>query len=386
MTESENGEGLDLLRLVLTLALQKRLILGLVAVSALLSIIIAFLLPPRYKAQARVVTPSQNRSGVLTAVAELGALAGLGLGDAAGKADLCAGVLKSRSVADVLVARYNLRHVYKVGTEEDARKVLSDRTDIGVDKSGIITIAVSDRDPVRAADMANTYVSELNRNMLRIQTGDAAQNREYFENEAEKARVALIDAENKLREVQEKTGLIDIGAQAQQALGSESTLRARLALEEAQASTMASYMTPNNSALQLARERVVALRNQLRSVRKGGIDDMVGVGQLPEKGLQFVEALREVKYREALYQITLKQMEAARLDELRTTDAVQVVDTATPPQKRASPKRLLIIVLGCLSGLLIGILVALCRAALQRCFEQSDRGLVLEQIRLAVRR
>ena len=73
-----------------------------------------------------------------------------------------------------------------------------------------------------------------------------------------------------------------------------------------------------------------ALREQLARVEKQ--DDGRG-------NSDYVDKYREFKYQEALFEIFVKQYELARVDESREGALIQVVDTATPPERRAGPKR-----------------------------------------------
>jgi tyrosine-protein kinase Etk/Wzc len=179
------------------------------------------------------VPPAQKRAGALAALGELGALAGLSGSESQQQAELCVGVLNSRVVADTIIERYHLKQTYRAGTDEDTRTRLADLTDVGVAKSGILSIAVTDTDPQRAAAIANSYVSELNRNMVRIQSGDAAEHRSFFEKQSVEARKSLAASETALRAVEESTGVVEIGAQAQQTLIEETNLRAQIASREA---------------------------------------------------------------------------------------------------------------------------------------------------------
>ena len=64
-------------------------------------------------------------------------------------------ILHSRTVEDRLIQRFELKKVYSVRLDEDARKKLADNTTVSEDrKSGIISITVADHDPRRAAGLA----------------------------------------------------------------------------------------------------------------------------------------------------------------------------------------------------------------------------------------
>jgi uncharacterized protein involved in exopolysaccharide biosynthesis len=62
----------------------------------------------------------------------------------------------------------------------------------------------------------------------------------------------------------------------------------------------------------------------------------------PQGGPDYVSKYREFKYQETLFDLFAKQYELARVDESREGALVQVVDAATPPEKRSKPKRAIV--------------------------------------------
>jgi uncharacterized protein involved in exopolysaccharide biosynthesis len=347
----------------------------------MLSIGMALLLPARYTAQARVVHPSsQKNPESMAALGQLTSLAGLPGDPSQNQAELCAGILNSRSVADAIIDLFQLRQAWRERSQDEARTTLANRTNIGIAKSGIVSIEVVDTDPRRAAAMANAYVRELNDGMVRIRSADAAEHRAFFEKQSQEARAALAEAESALRLVEESTGVVEIGAQAQQTLIEQTNLQAKLTSREAEASSMATFMTKDNVQIQAVQREITTLRDQLHRLNATGLEESPGFGQLPQKGLAYLQAQREIKYREALYEFTLKQLENARLDEASSTDAVQIIDAAVVPDRRSSPKRGLIVLLGTFTGLLIGVLVVFVSESFRRCTLDLSRRALLQSI------
>ncbi|GAB6183577.1 hypothetical protein JCM13991_13180 [Thermodesulfovibrio hydrogeniphilus] len=92
------------------------------------------------------------------------------------------GMLKSRTVADRIIDKFNLMKVYDTKYREDARKILLKNLKATADtKSGIITIGVEDKDPVRSSQMANAFVEELKNLVRGLATTEASQRRLFFE-------------------------------------------------------------------------------------------------------------------------------------------------------------------------------------------------------------
>jgi len=86
---------------------------------------------------------------------------------------------------------------------------------------------------------------------------------------------------------------------------------------------------------------------------------------VPEAGLEYARRLRDVKYRETLYELLAKQYEVARIDEAKESPVIQIIDNAIPPDRKSSPKRAIHIIVGLLIGGISGIIAALSLNAIQ---------------------
>jgi len=106
------------------------------------------------------------------------------------------GILESRVVADAVIDKFSLMEVYDVDKRFIARKILEKNTTIKSSKEGIVKITVKDRDPNRAAAIANTYVEELDRQNKRLSSAQATNKREFIENRLNEINEDLRDIEN----------------------------------------------------------------------------------------------------------------------------------------------------------------------------------------------
>jgi uncharacterized protein involved in exopolysaccharide biosynthesis len=155
---------------------------------------------PRYTAVTSVVPPLemlQGRTGLGLGLLSGGEAALLrNLMDTSNVTDTYVGILQSRAVADAVVERFDLTHVYDVGgSRSRARERLERHTDISVSEEEIIQIRVVDYDRQRAAGLANAYVEELDRQNKRLSAGQAASKRAFLE--------------TRLKEVEDKLSQID---------------------------------------------------------------------------------------------------------------------------------------------------------------------------------
>lgn len=359
-------DDVDFSQLLKALWYGRRTVVLSTAVCGATALVIAMLLPPVFTARTAVMPPQQQSSGLAAALGSLGAIAGVGGGGALKNPnDLYIGILKSQRVADSLVKRFDLKARFEVKTLVEARLFLDGMANIQSAKSGLIEIAIEDKDPVFAARLANAYVEELKQVNQSLAVTDAAKRRLFFERQLKDVRSDLAVAETRLEQLQKNTGLILPEGQVTGAIKATADLEAKIAAKEVQLATMRSFATNSNPDWIRAQEELSALRGQLQQLSNGNRDDaplLSGVAQLPEKGLAYVRALREVKYQEALLEVMAKQYELARIDESRDSSLIQVLDVASVPDKKSGPKRALIVVAGMLLGVMMGMAYVLISA------------------------
>jgi tyrosine-protein kinase Etk/Wzc len=291
----------------------------------------------------------------------LSLLAGFGLRN---PADLYVGILESRTIADALVNRFHLKEVYGDKYYQKARKHLARRTRIKTGKDTLIHVEVSDRDPKRAAQLANAYVEELSLRNATVALTDASQRRLFFEGQVAKEKGLLASAEIDLRNTQQVTGLVVPTGQAEALIRSAAQLHAEILSREAQLAGMRTFVSDDNPRYQMVNREIGALRSELATLERGEHVDgtpNLPVGRLPQAGLEYLRRYREVKYHESLYEALAKEYEAARLDEAKAAPMVQVVDSAVLPERRSWPPRTLIILMGAVLGALlssVGVLLS----------------------------
>ena len=225
---------------------------------------------------------------------------------------------------------------------------MQEATDIQNGKEGFITVAVEDKNRKRAADLANAYVEELRNLTSTLAITEASQRRLFFEQQLNKAKDDLANAEVALKETQQKTGLIQMDSQAKAIIESVAAIRAQIAAKEVEVQAMQFSATEQNPDLLLLRQQLAGLRAQAAKLENqqnsGGGDIQVPTGAVPEAGLQYIRSLRDVKYYETIFELLAKQLEASKLDEARQGAVIQVVDPAVEPDRKTSPKRGLIVV------------------------------------------
>jgi uncharacterized protein involved in exopolysaccharide biosynthesis len=378
-TSVMEDEEVSLLGLLIILAKRKRIVLGVPLVAGIASAVISLLLPSYYTGTTRMLPPQQSGSAASALLSQLGGVLGSigGLGGGAGgfgvrnPNDLYVGMLKSRTVADRLISRFKLGEVYDEDRPSEIRQRLQKESKITAGRDGIITIEVDDRDPKRAADLANAYVDELGKLTKVLAVTEASQRRLFFEQQLALARDNLTAAEIAARKGLQRGGLAQVDAQGRSMIEVTARLRAQISAKEVQLNAMRTFAAEANPELQRVQQELDALRRELARVEGTSSDSLSGRGDAGGgSGLDNLGRLRNVKYYEFLYELLAKQYELARIDEAKDPAIVQVMDPAIEPDRRSRPKRGLIVLVSTLAALFLSIIWAF----MQESFERTRTG------------
>src|SRR5450759_1295790 len=282
---------INLLDLMIVLAKHKKIILVLTFAAALVAIGISMLMPNIYTGTSEIFPPQSSQSSSVNAImlAQLGGLsssagAALGLKDPNA---LYIAMLKSRNIMEKIVRHFDLQTVYEEKTMTDALKALEKESTISSGKDGVIVVEVEDKDPQRAAALANTYIDELNKLMQTFALTEASQRRLFFETQMKPEKDKLTDA-------------------------------------------------------------------------------MILLDKTPNTSLQYMDALRNFKYHESIYDVLIRQFASAQLDEAKDSPLIQILDKAFVPEKKSKPKRSLIVILATLVAFFMAIIWVFIKEALTR--------------------
>jgi capsule polysaccharide export protein KpsE/RkpR len=348
----------------LELVWEKRSVLYRVALRALvISTLIAFLIPKRFESTVSLMPPKDSMSDsslMLAAVAGkaapgLGAMAGSVLG-AKSTGALFVELMRSRTVLDQIVDKLNLQKVYRTRYKQDARKQLNARTDVSEDrKSGVISLVVTDGDPQRAHDIAQSYVEALDRLVSQVSTSSARRERMFIEQRLISVKTDLEDSEKQFSVFASQNTALDIKEQTRAMVESAAVLQGEVMAAQSELQSLEQIYTPNNVRVRALRARTDELKRQL--VQLGGSDSSLvpdansstselypSIRKLPLLGVQWADLYRRMKVQETVFDLLTQQYEMARIQEAKEIPTVNVIDPANVPEKKSYPPRLLIIV------------------------------------------
>ena len=374
--DGTEGE-ISLLDLALVVAENLRLlILGPLAVG-ITALGISFAIEPTFTAKVVMMPPQQQQSAAASALQSLGALGGLaGAAGIKSPADQYVALMQTTTVEDRLIERFKLMEVYKADFKADARKVLEQNTRIGAGKKdGLLTIEFDDKSPQRAAEVANAYVEELRRLTSALAITEAQQRRAFFEKQLAQTKDKLAIAQRALQAAGISEGAIR--AEPKAAAEAYARLQAEVTASEVRLQTMRGYLAETAPEFQQAQNQLTALRGQLARREAVNITGAQG---------DYVDRFREFKYQETLFDLFARQYEVARIDESREGAVIQVVDAATPPERKSKPKRAMMAVVATLAAGFALLLWVFVRHALRNARQDAHSAQKLGLLTSALRR
>jgi uncharacterized protein involved in exopolysaccharide biosynthesis len=350
---------MDLLSLVTAVAQHRRMILRNVALAFLVFMVAAFLWPRSYVAKTSILPPDSVEPDGLSLLLNNTPFAGLALPRARTSSDLFAEILASRSVGEGVLHHpvtidsdtTSLLEYWQNPLLTKALQRLYRRTTISTTEQGIILIETEMDHPELAAQIANTFVSELDRVNQEKSISRAKNSRVYIEQQLQITQAKLNSAADSLRLFQERHHAVALPEQMRAAIDGVAEVKGTLVAKQVQLDVMQQSMRASNPVIVQMQAEVRELRKQYDNMQygtgeKGQKDYFPAFAEVPQIGQQLAGLMREVKVQETIWELLNQQYYQAKIQEARDTPTVQVLDVAVPPEQHAKPKRLLMVLLG----------------------------------------
>jgi len=343
----------------------RRLLGRVAAIAMIVSLGIAFVIPKSYKATASIMPPDQQGSGATLLAALVGRSGGLGgLGSLAGgllgghpTTALYVSLLESGTVSGHLIDKFQLQSVYHTRYRFTTAKRLAHLTKISDDKkSGVITIVVEDTDRVRARDMAQAYLDELNNLLTQTSTSSAHQERLFIENRLHSVGADMEQAQLALSEFSSKNSTIDIKEQTRGLVDAGARVQGEFLVEQAGLQSLRQIYGDGNVRVRETKARIAALQHDLKDMTGSSAplaaDDAEDKGelypplrQIPRLAVPYADLYRRVRVQETVFELLTQQYEMARIEEAKDIPVVSVIDPPGVPERKSFPPRILLTLL-----------------------------------------
>lgn len=352
MAEEKNVEAADrLLKIdldayLLLLWQQRRQILALTAALMLLAVCASFFLTPLYTAEITFLPVGSKQLAVF---------------------------LKSRATAALVLQQLpEARHLLNTDNPTDANfaielsRCVSIRRPVREDQPFSLQIELSNA--TMAADVANAYMNLVASFVNSPEYDMAQRNTRFIKEQFDSYSAILRNAEDALRNFQEKHGIILLDSQTAATVGLVAQIEARLVKKEIELQALQS--TSENPVARKRANEIAALKDTLNEL-KGEQEGLIfasgspespsrpgllpGLTGAPRLRLEHQKLRREVALAEQTCMHLQEQLTSARIQEEKEGISFMIIDRAIVPDKKSHPNRPLFALFGALLGCLTGI-------------------------------
>jgi tyrosine-protein kinase Etk/Wzc len=312
-----------------------RIVVFTLAVMAL-AVVVSLLLPDWYRAQSTVLPPTEGNDsyGVMTSLIQGAALSKIGMATTSTASEVYAEILRSRTLQEDLVRTFQLDRLYGRKGMDRTLKELGRHAKVTIGQSGLLAVQVEDRDPKRAADMANRLVDGLDRFNRETFNTRAKRTRQFLERRVAESQARLRVAETALTDYERRNGTVADGAVA----GMAGIIAQKLNLQ-VKREYVTSYTSEGSAAVRSIDAEIAAHDREL--------------ARLPGLRSEGARLALDAEIQRRVFTMLTSQFEDARVQEMKDTPTITVLDRARAPELRSRPKRTLVVLGSTLAALLL---------------------------------
>jgi uncharacterized protein involved in exopolysaccharide biosynthesis len=352
-----------------------------------ISIIISLILPAKYTAITTLMPPQEQDHFSMTSLLSDVTVPGFNLPTNTSPSEILVEILNSKSVGERVLNRlYSFKkdscHLFEIldyDSLELALLHIEDFAHFEANEQGIISVTVELKDRILAADVANAFVEELDRIKQEKSVSRAKNSRIYIEYQLHKTEEKLQNAAKELASFQKENKAISLETQLETSIKQAGELKGKIIAKEVQLGVMKQTMKSENPMIIQAQNELNELYKLYREIQFGTINPVdqndefyLPFANMPDIGYHLAKLIREVKVQETVWQLLNQQYHQAKIEEARNTPTVQVLDHATPPVLRSSPKRKLIVISFGFIALLFSVLWCFGKEFFERLHSNPD--------------
>ncbi|HED38211.1 MAG TPA: hypothetical protein ENI76_08200 [Ignavibacteria bacterium] len=346
--------------LLIILIKYRRLIIINCLIITLAAVFISLLIPNKYTSVASFISP-KHKSGLFGGIAsfsntikDLSRTLGGKFGSVSDEVDNYLVILQSRSASEQVIKKFNLRNVYEIDKAKPFENVLDElknNVDFKIEDEGNIVIAVTDKSPERAANMANFYIKILNEYSIKLSVTEARNNREFIGNRLNEVQTNIAILEDSIENFSKRYNVLDMKNQLKAAITFGAELKAKVEVAKIEKDLLKNNYGENNPLVQLAEIKVNELNKRLTNMKFGEDKNLasplnlfIPFEKVPQIGMQYIRLKRDYEIQSKILEFIYPFYEQAKIQEQKDIPVVLVVDKAIPPEKKSSPKRSLIVI------------------------------------------
>ncbi len=331
----------------------------------------ALLAPKWYKSTASVLPAEKNDLlSTLSGISSLakGFSASKGLAALTGQnseTDRYMAILMSATVTDDIIKKFDLRKEYDLENDyyEKVVKEWQSNFELEIADEGNLTITVFDKDPKKAANIANYLVDRLNEINTKLSVSNAKSNREFVEKRYTQNVKDINDLEDSMRNFQQKYGVIAVPEQLEATVKSMSAIYADMYKKEIEFNVLKQTYGADHPVTSTAKIELNELQKKINALNAGtdasqkDVKLLIPFKQAPELGNEYLKIYRNLEIQYKILEFVQPLYEQAKVEEARNTPSVLVLDKAGPADRKAKPKGSIFAAVGLVSSLIVGLFI-----------------------------
>lgn len=376
--KSENSRKIE--DLLIIIVKYRKLILLNVLIITVTAIITSLLLPVKYTAQASFISPKKKGgifgdiAGFSSTIKDLSKTIGGKLGTVSDEAYNYLVILQSRTASQMIIDQFNIRELYEIDEEkpyEDVIKALKANVVFNIEDEGNIVVSVTDKSPERAAEIANYYIKVLNELSIELSITESRSNREFIERRFIQAKDDILIIEDSLKKFSKDFNVIALEEQLKASINIAAEMKAQSEIAKLERDILKKNFGDDNPLVLQAELKVNEIDKRISSMRYGeektmrsSLNLFIPFEKVPETGIMYLRLMRDLEINNKLLEFIYPIYEQAKIEEQKDMPVVLVVDQAIPPERKSSPKRMLIV----LSAFLVSLFFSIGFAAMKESY------------------
>ncbi len=274
-------------------------------------------------------------------------------------------ILKSATVTDDIIKNFNLREEYNMEDDyyEDVVREWQKKLDLNIEDEGNLTISVYSRDPKKAADIANYLVERLNQVNTQLSVTNAKSNREFIEKRYKQNLEDISNLENTMKEFQQKYGVIAVPEQIEATIKSMSEIYLEMYKTEIQFNVIKQNYGEEHPLTKSAKINLDELRKKINQLNIGSDLSqkdsklLIPFKEAPKLANEYLKIYRNLEIQYKILEFIQPLYEQAKVEEVRNTPSVLILDKAGPPEKKAKPRVRIYFLLGLVGSIISGLFI-----------------------------
>lgn len=327
------------------------------------------LVAPKWYKSVSSVLPAE-RTDFLSSLSGLTSLAknfsgskGLSALTGSSESDKYIAILKSATVRDDVIKKFDLRKVYDLEDDyyEKVIKEFNSNVEIDIEDEGNLVVAVYDKDPQRAADIANYMIEKLNTINTNLGIINAKANREFVEKRYNQNIRDIDSLELEMKKFQQKYGIVSMPEQVEASIKAMTAIYSSLAEKEIQYNVLERTYSLDHPLVKSTKIEIEELNDKIRKINAGTdssqeeLKMIIPFKKAPELGSEYVKIYRSLEVQYQILEFVTPMYEQAKVEEVRNTPSVLVLDHAYAADRKAKPKGTIYALLSFVISLLVGL-------------------------------